>query len=148
MRFDSTVELGGKTATGIEVPADVVQELGSGKRPAVTATVNGYSYRTTVAVMSGRFLMPLSAEHRTAAGLAAGDAVEVDLELDTAPREVTVPADLTEALTAEPAARESFDRLSYSRQRALVLAIEGAKTDETRRRRIGKTVSDLVAGSA
>ncbi len=117
MRFGGTIELGGKTATGIEVPAAVIQELDQGKRPAATVTVNGYTYRTTVGVMSGRYLIPLSAEHRTAAGLAAGDPVEVDLEVDTSPREVSVPPELAEALSAEPAARASFDRLSYSRQR-------------------------------
>src|ERR1700678_2802923 len=97
MKFRATVELGGKTATGIEVPDDVVAALGQGSRPPVTVTVGGHSYRTTVARMGGRFLVPLSAENRTAAGVAAGDEVDVGIELDTAPREGEVPADLTEA---------------------------------------------------
>ena len=105
MQFRSTIELGGKTATGFEVPGRVVDELGAGKRPAVQVTVNGHRYRSTVAVMGGRFLLPLSAQNRAAAGVAAGDEVTVDIELDTAPRVVEVPADLAAALDAEPAAR-------------------------------------------
>ena len=149
MSFRATLESNGKTATGIEVPPEVVEALGSGKRPAVTVTINGHhTYRSTVAVMGGRFLLPVSAEQRTAAGIVAGDELEVDLVLDTAPREVDVPDDLTAALAAEPAARACFDGLSYSNRRRLVLAIEGAKADETRRRRIAKTVADLAAGKA
>lgn len=142
MRFEGTVVLGGKTATGIEVPESVVEGLGSGKRPAVTATVAGYTYRTTVAPMSGSYWIPLSAEHRTAAGLAAGDTVEVSLELDTAPRTVDVPADLATAMDGA-GVRAAFDALSYSNQRRHVLSVDGAKTDETRLRRIGKVVADL-----
>ncbi len=112
MKFRATVELGGKTATGIEVPEKVVAALGSGSRPPVTVTVGGHSYRTTIARMGGRFLVPLSAENRTAAGVAAGDDVDVDIEPDTAPREVELPADLTEALTRDEAARATFDGLS------------------------------------
>src|SRR4051812_28509573 len=114
MRFRSTVELGGRTATGIPVPDDVVTALGAGRRPAVRVTVGGHTYRSTVAARGGRFLVPLSAENREGAGVAAGDEVEVDLELDTEPREVAVPPDLADALDAEPAARSAFDRLAYS----------------------------------
>lgn len=146
MRFTAVVELGGKTATGVEVPAEVVDQLAAGKKPAVTATVNGHQYRTTVAVMSGRYLIPLSAENRNAARVSAGDHVEVELELDTAPREVTVPTDLAAALSADPIAQASFSRLSYSRQRGLVMAIESAKADDTRQRRVAKTVADLSVG--
>ncbi len=148
MRFTSCVELGGKTATGIEVPAEVIEQLGSGRRPAVTATVNGHSYRTTVGAMAGRSMIPLSAENRTAAGLAAGDAVEVDLELDTAPRVVEVPADLAEALAADPVAARAYAGLSYSRQRGLVEPVVAARAAETRQRRIDKAVADLAAGKA
>jgi hypothetical protein len=143
MRFRATIELNGKTATGIEVPAEVVAALGQGRRPPVTATINGYTYRTSVAAMGGRFLMPVSAQVRQDAGVAAGDVVEVDLELDEAPRTVTVPADLAEALAQDAAAAAAFGRLSYSHQQRHVLAIEGAKAPETRQRRIAKTVSDL-----
>ena len=143
MRFMTTVELGGKTATGFEVPADVVDALGSGRKPAVTVTIGGHTYRSTVAARGGRYLVPLSAENRTAAGVAAGDDVEVDLELDTAPRELVVPDDLTAALDADPAARAAFDALSYSNRQRYVLSVEGAKTDATRQRRVAKAVEEL-----
>lgn len=148
MRFRSTIELGGKTATGFEVPAEVVEGLGAGGRPAVTVTVNGFTYRSTVATMGGRFLLPLSAENRQGAGVAAGDEVEVTVELDTAPREVTVPADLAEALDRVPEARTFFDGLSYSRRQRYVLLVEGAKKPETRQRRIEDSVTKLAAGIA
>jgi hypothetical protein len=143
MRFRATVELNGKTATGIEVPAEVVDALGKGKRPAVTATINGFSYRTSVAAMGGRFLMPVSAQVRQDAGVAAGDVVDVDLEPDEAPRTVTVPDDLAAALAGDPAAGAAFARLSYSHQQRHVLAVESAKAPETRQRRIAKAVADL-----
>jgi hypothetical protein len=146
MRFRSVVLLGGKTATGIRVPPDVVAALGSGKRPAVRVTVAGHSYRSTVAPMGGEFMLPLSAENRAAAGVAAGDEVDVDVELDTEPREVVVPAELAEALDREPEARRFFDGLSYSQQLWHVLQVEGAKTDETRQRRIRKSVDVLRSG--
>lgn len=143
MKFHGVVELGGKTATGIPVPAEVVASLGGGKRPAVTVTLAGHTYRSTIAPMGGAFYLPLSAEHRTAAGLAAGDEVDVDVVLDTAPRTVDVPADLAAALDAEPSARTAFESLSTSNKRRHVLAIEAAKTDETRQRRIAKSVAEL-----
>ena len=144
MRFTTTVELGGKTATGMEVPAAVVEALGAGKKPAVRVTLGEHTYRSTIATMGGRFLLPLSAENRTAAGVAAGDAVEVDVELDDAPRVVEVPADLAAALDAEPAARRRFDALSYSHQRRHVLAVEGAKAEATRQRRVASVVATLA----
>ncbi len=143
MRFSTTVVLGGKTATGLEVPADVVTALGAGRRPPVTVTVGGHTYRSTVAPMAGSYWLPLAAEHRTAAGIAAGDTVEVDVELDEAPRVVEVPADLAAALDAEPEARRRFDALSYSNQRRHVLAVEGAKAEATRARRVAAAVATL-----
>ena len=146
MRFRTTIVQTGKTTTGIEVPDEVMEALGSGKRPAVKVTVNGYSYRSTVASMGGRSMVSLSAEHRAGAGVAGGDEVEVDLEPDTAPREVTVPDDLAAALDAEPAARATFDGLSYSNKSWHVLQVTGAKTEETRQRRIAKSVEALRQG--
>ena len=143
MRFQSTIELGGKTATGLEVPSSVVVDLGCGKRPAVWVTINGFTYRSTVASMGGRFLLPLSAENRAGAGVAAGDQVDVDVELDTEPRIVTVPDDLRIALDAAPEARRSFDGLSYSEQRRHVLSVTEAKTPETRARRVAKVAGSL-----
>jgi hypothetical protein len=146
MRFRTTIVQSGKTATGIQVPDEVVEALGSGKRPAVKVTVNGYSYRNTVASMGGVFMVGLSAEHRAGAGVAGGDEVEVDVELDSAPREVTVPPELAAALDAEPAARATFDGLSYSNKSWHVLQVTGAKTEETRQRRIAKSVEALKQG--
>ena len=146
MRFRSIVELGGRTATGIPVPDDVVAALGAGRRPAVRVTVGGHTYRSTVGARGGRFLVPLSAENRQSAGVAAGDEVEVDLELDTEPREVAVPPDLAAALDAEPAARAAFDRLPYSHRQRWVLSVEEAKSEATRQRRVAKAVEELRAG--
>ncbi|WP_460458846.1 YdeI/OmpD-associated family protein [Angustibacter peucedani] len=146
MTFRSTVLLGGKTATGIPLPDAEVEALGGGRKPAVTVTVNGYSYRTTVASRDGVYLVPLSAENRSAAGVAAGDEVEVSLALDTAPRELEVPDDLQAALDAEPAARAFFDGLSYSKRQWFVLSVTGAKTAETRERRVTKALELLRDG--
>lgn len=146
MSFTARLELHGKTATGIEVPADVVEALGSHKRPPVRVTLNGYSYRSTIAPRGGKYMLPVSAEHREAAGVEAGDEVEVSLALDTAPREVEVPSDLAAAMAEDPAARERFDALSYSKQRGHVLSVEGAKAADTRRRRIEKVLGALREG--
>ena len=146
MKFQATLQLNGKTATGIEVPPEIVEALGTGKRPAVTVTIGSYSYRSTVAPMGGKFYLPVSAEHRTAAGIAAGDAIEVELALDTAPREVEVPDDFATALAGDAAAKGFFDSLSYSDRRRHVLAIAEAKTPETRQRRIEKAMDLLRAG--
>ena len=143
MRFRGTVELGGKTATGIQVPDEVIAGLGSSQRPGVVVTIGTHSYRTTAARMGGRFLVPLSAENRTAAGVAAGDEVDVDIVLDDAPREVTLPDDLDAALDA---ARTAYEALSYSHRKEWVRWVEDAKKPETRAARIEKTVSGLKAG--
>jgi hypothetical protein len=149
MKFRATLQLAGKTATGFEVPESVVDTLGAGKRPPVTVTINGsYTYRNTVAPMGGSFWIGVSAEHRGKAGVAAGDELDVELALDTAPREIEVPADFAAALDAEPAARTFFDGLSYSNKRWHVLSVEGAKKAETRQRRIEKSIEMLRAGRA
>jgi hypothetical protein len=146
MRFRATVLLGGKTATGVEVPADVVSSLGSSKRPKVRATINEYTYRSSVASMGGRFMLGVSAEVRDSAGVAAGDEVEVDIELDTEPRAVSMPPDFAKALGRDAKAKRTFDGLSYSNRQRHVLSIEGAKTAETRQRRIDKAVKTLREG--
>ena len=145
MRFHATIALHGKSATGIEVPADVVAALGQGKRPKVTVTINGYSYPSSIGVMGGLSLIPVSADVRAKAGIAAGDEVDVDVVPDTAPRTVEVPADLAAALASVPAARQAFGELSYSGQQRYVLGIEQAKTPETRQRRVEKAVAELSA---
>ena len=146
MRFQTTVELGGKTATGLLVPDEVVTALAAGRRPAVRVTVGGHQYRTTIATMGGRFLVPLSAENRTAAGVVAGDQVTVDLDLDLDSREVAVPIDLDDAWAVEPAARTFFDGLSYTQRKEWVRWIEEAKRPQTRDDRVRKTVTALAEG--
>jgi Flp pilus assembly secretin CpaC len=146
MKFRATVILSGKTATGIEVPVEIVEGFGAGKRPAVCVTINGHTYRSTVASMGGKFLLPVSAEQRKNTGVVAGDEVDVEVELDTEPRVVTVPRDFAEALAADADAKRVFEGLAYSHQLRHVLAIEGAKAAETRQRRIGKAVEMLREG--
>jgi hypothetical protein len=143
MRFHATLQLHGKTATGFVVPDEVVDALGAGQRPPVTVTIGGYTYRNTIARMGGRFLLGVSAEHRTGAGVAAGDELDVDVELDAAPRTVDVPADLAAALATEPGLRERFDALAYSHRKEHVRAIEEAKAAATRERRIAACVTKL-----
>ena len=140
------MELAGKTATGLRVPPETVEALGAGKRVPVVVTINGHSYRSTVAPYGGAYFLPLAAEHREAAGVKAGDEVSVDVEVDTAPREVTVPDDLAAALAAEPEASAFFAGLSYSNKRRIVLSLDDAKTPETRARRLAKAVENLKAG--
>ena len=144
MRFETTMLLTGNN-TGIEVPPDVIEALGAGRKPPVTVTVNGYEYRSTVAVMGGRHLIPFSSDKRAATGIQGGDHLVVDLEVDTAPRIVEVPDDLAAALDATPGARDAWDRLAPSHRKAHVTAVEGAKTDETRQRRIAAAVAKLTA---
>src|SRR5215211_5464518 len=146
MRFRAKVELGGKTATGISVPDDVVAAIGSGRRPKVQVTVGGHSYRTMVASRGGRYFVPLSKENRAAAGIAAGDEVAVDIEADAEPRTVAVPAYFADALAGDATARGFFDRLSYTHQTEWVRWVEDAKKAETRATRIAKTVESLHAG--
>lgn len=148
MKFRATIWLDGKTATGIEVPASTLAKLGDSKRPAVLVTINGYQYRSTVGTMGGHHLIPVSADVRTKAGVKAGDQVTVELEADTQPRSVEVPADLAAALSLNARARRAFDGLSYSGQRRYVLAIEAAKSTDTRRRRLDATIADLAASTA
>jgi hypothetical protein len=143
MQFRTVIELGGKTATGLRVPPDIVSALGTGKRPPVRVTIAGHTYRSTVAAYGDAFMLPLSAENREAAGVAAGDEVDVEIELDTQPREVSVPADFEQALQADLEARRVFEALSYSNRRQHVLSIEGAKTVETRQRRVLKAITKL-----
>lgn len=146
MKFTATLELHGKTATGIEVPEDVVTGLGAGKRPAVRATINGHTYRSTIAPYNGVYLLPVSADVRAASGAQAGQVLTVSVELDTEERRVVVPSDLTKAFTGQPQAKAFFDTLSFSNQRGYVEWIESAKKDETRTARVAKAIESLTAG--
>lgn len=127
-------------ATGVEVPDNVMQALGSKGRPPVTITINGHTWRSRVAAMRGQRLIGISAAHRAAAKVSKGDFVEIDVELDEAPREVPEPADLAEALNDCPQARTSFDRLPFGLRQKHVKTIQEAKSSEVRERRIGKLI--------
>jgi hypothetical protein len=146
MKFRTTILLAGKTATGIKIPPEVIEGLGRGKKPPVRVTLKGYTYRSTVAVMGGDYMVGVNADVRAASGVNAGDDLEVDIEFDDQPREVTVPPDFAAALDREPGARRFFDGLSYSKRQAHVASIEGAKTDETRQRRLDKSLTELRQG--
>lgn len=143
MRIRATIELHGKTATGIELPGDVVSALG-GKRPKVKVTINGYTYPSTVGAMGGAFLIPVSAEVRAKAHVAAGDEVDVELVRDDEPRAVEVPPDLAATLDRVPGARQAFGELSYSAQRRHALSVEQAKAASTRQRRIEAVIAELA----
>jgi hypothetical protein len=142
MKFRTCVEPP-QPMSGLQVPPEVVESLGQGKRPPVMITVNGHSWKSTVAVMRGRFLLGLSHANRQAAGVRTGDEVEVEMEFDPGPRVVAEPADLARALGADPIARAAYDRLPDGRKREHVRAIESAKKPETRTRRIEKTLATL-----
>lgn len=146
MRFRTVIESNGKTATGIRVPAEVVAALGTSRKPPVRVTIAGHTYRSTVATRGGEFLVGVSAENRKGAGVAAGDEVDVDLELDTEPREVIVPADLVEALDGDGDAAAFFATLSYSQKQWYVIPIAEAKTAQTRQRRVVKAITMLREG--
>jgi hypothetical protein len=131
---------------GFEIPPSAVDALGAGKRPPVRVTINGYTYRNTIAVMGGAYMIGVSSEHRGPAKVQAGDEVEVELALDTAPREVVVPAELQAALDADPTAKATFERLSYSNRSWHALQVTGTSNPETRARRIEKSIAALREG--
>ena len=143
MKFTTTLQLDGKSATGIRVPDDAVAALGGGKRIPVSVTINGTRYASTIATMGGEPMIPVSAEIRAAAGIAAGDSISVELERDDTPRTVDLPAELADALNADPAASRRFAALSYSNQRRHVLSVTGARTAETRTRRVQRVLDEL-----
>jgi hypothetical protein len=142
MKFRARVEPP-EPMRGLEVPQEVVEALGAGKRPAVTITINGHSWRSRVAIMRGRYLIGLSNANRQAAGVVTGDEVEVEVEFDPEPRVVIEPADLARALDADPLARAAYNHLSKGLKLQHVRAIESAKKPETRRRRIEKAIAVL-----
>jgi Bacteriocin-protection, YdeI or OmpD-Associated/Domain of unknown function (DUF1905) len=146
MKLRATILGHGKTAAGIEIPAKIVASLGESRRPAVRVTIAGHTYRSSIASMGGKFMLGVSAVVREKAGVAVGDTVTLEIELDTEPREVTVPPDFAKALRGDAKAKKFFASLSYSNKLRHVLGIEGAKTVETRQRRIGKAVDSLRAG--
>jgi hypothetical protein len=143
MKFSGPLVLGGKTATGIEVPAAVVEALNSGRRVPVVVTIGKHSYRTTIASMGGSFWIPVAAQEREAAGIKAGDQVDVDIIVDVAPRTVAPPDDLAAAMKDDQQAQDFFASLPPSHQKAYVTWLESAKRPETRERRVREAVAML-----
>jgi len=143
VRFRALIQGGDKTAAGIEIPLEVVEGLGSGRKPPVRVTINGHTFRSSIATVSGVFMVGVTNDFRRESGVAAGDTVDVDIEVDTEPRVVVVPPDLAAALDADPEARTFFEGLSYSNKRRIVEPIAAAKAPETRERRIEKSVAGL-----
>jgi hypothetical protein len=142
MKFSTTmVQMGNNT--GIEVPSDVVTALGAGKRPPVNVNVNGYEYRSTVAPMGGKYLLPFSADRRKESGIHGGDAIDVELTLDSAPRTVEAPDDLQAALNSSATAAAAWDKLAYTHRKEHVRSVLDAKKTETRARRIAAVVAKL-----
>ncbi len=142
-KFTTTLLQAGKTATGIHIPDKIIEQFNAGKKPPVAVTVNGYTYRSTVAVMGGNFMVGVSADVREKAGVRGGEKINVKLELDTRPREVLLPQDFKRALDKNAVAKKTFESLSYTKKKGYVLPVEQAKTQETRRRRIEKAISEL-----
>ena len=136
--FTTTLLLSGNNV-GIVVPEDVVLGFGAGRRVPVLVTIAGYSYPSTIAVMGGRYLVPLAVEHREAAGVAGGETHEVTLTHATSLRDTPVPEDLAEALAAA-GVRGTFDALAPSHRKAHVRSVTEAKAESTRQRRIEKVV--------
>jgi hypothetical protein len=134
-------------AAAVVLDDEQVAVVGEGaKRFPVVATVNGYTWRTTVTRMRGEFLLGLNRAVRQEAGVEAGDSVEVRLELDSAPREVTLPKALASALAEDSEARAAFDRLAYTHRKEYTRWIDEAKRDETRKRRVAQAIEMLREG--
>lgn len=143
--FRTTLWPGGGNNVGIVVPEEVVLGFNHGKRVPVVVTIDdGYSYRNTITSMGGQYLISFNAETRKATGCGAGNEVEVTLELDDQPRTVEVPEGLAAALADNSEAAQTWAALSYSKQRQHAEPIAAAKTDETRGRRLAKTLDALT----
>jgi hypothetical protein len=130
--------------TAIQLSPEIIEKLGSGRRPLVRMTIKNHTYRSAVAVMDGMFLVSLSAENRQAAGVKGGEDVDVTIALDTEPRTVEAPPDLKAALV-KAKALDAFNATAPSMQREYVRQVEEAKAQETRERRIAKIVEKLSA---
>jgi hypothetical protein len=146
LRFTTTLLARGPAAAVVLDEAQVAAVGEGRKRFPVVARVNGYAWRTTVTPMGGEFLVGLSRAVRAEAGAEAGDAVEVELELDTAPREVEVPEALADALARDAGARKAFEGLAYTHRKEYARWIGEAKREETRDRRVAEALKMLVEG--
>lgn len=140
--FHTKILRTGKNTAGIQVPAEVIEKLGSSKKPLVRVTINKYTYRSAVAVMGGRFMVGVSAENRKAAGVEGGEEMDITIELDLEPRTVELPKDLKAALT-KAGALQAFEKSAPSMKKEYVRQVEEAKAQETRERRIAKIVEKL-----
>ncbi|MGE5375203.1 MAG: YdeI/OmpD-associated family protein [Bacteroidota bacterium] len=143
--FHTTILQTGRNTAGIQVPEEVIDKLGAGRRPLVRVTIGKYTYRSAVAVMNGRYMVSLSSAHREAAGVQGGQKVDVTLEVDTEPRTVELPGDLQSALVSA-GALEAFERSAPSMKKEYVRQVQEAKAAETRQRRIARIVEKLSAG--
>lgn len=146
LKFKTTLLQAGKTATGIKIPGEIIEKLGAGKKPPVKVTINGFTYRSTVAVMGGNYMVGVSAENREGAKVKGGDKIEVTLELDTEPRVLDLPAEFKKALDKNAKAKKLFESLSISKKKLYVLPVTNAKTEETKKRNIDKAISLLNEG--
>jgi hypothetical protein len=146
LKFETTLAPRGPAAA-IVLDDDQVAAVGEGaKRFPVRATINGCELRLSVARMRGEFLLGLSKEARARAGVQAGDTVQVELELDTAPREVEVPERLAQALASDPQARSRFEALAFTHRKEFARWVAEAKRPETQERRVTQTLTMLRAG--
>ena len=146
IKFRTTILQSKKTATGLKIADEIVEQLGAGKKPAVKVTINGYTYRSSIASMGGVFMLGVSADVREKAGVKGGDEVDVELELDTEKREVELLPEFKKALDENEQAKKFFEGLSFSGKQRYVLPIAQAKTEETKQRRIEKAIADLSEG--
>ncbi len=144
LKLSTQVLAGGKNATGIQVPEEIVLKLASGRKPPVKVEINGYTFRSTIMFHEGQFMLPLSAENRNAAGVKAGDNVVLYIEPDTEIRTVEIPTDLAAVLEGTSGTKAVFDGLSYSKRKEFVRQVEDAKTLETRNKRITAIISNLA----
>ncbi|WP_156307603.1 YdeI/OmpD-associated family protein [Sphingobacterium endophyticum] len=140
--YNSTIVQRGNT-TGIQVPVDVLEQLNGGKKPLVKVTLNDYTYRSAVGKMDGEFMISLSAENRANANVQGGQTLAVTIELDNEPRTVELPEELQAEFDRNNDAKSAFEKLAPSRKKALVLSINEAKTDETRKKRIDNAINFL-----
>ncbi|HYO21456.1 MAG TPA: YdeI/OmpD-associated family protein [Flavisolibacter sp.] len=130
--------------TGIQLTEELLDKLGGGKKPLVKVTLNNYTYRSAVGKMNEKFMISLSAENRKNANVKGGDEIEVTVELDTEPRTVELPLEFKKALDKNKTASSAFEKLAPSKQKAMVLSITGAKTEETKKKRMDKAIQDLL----
>jgi Domain of unknown function (DUF1905)/Bacteriocin-protection, YdeI or OmpD-Associated len=144
LTFQTTLLEAKKTATGIRIPDDIIEKLGGGKKPLVKITINGFTYRSAVAVMGGTFMVGVNAENRESAKVKGGDKIDVTIELDTEERVVDIPDDFQKVLNDNLEAKKKFDALSNSKKKALTLPIANGKTAETRNKNIEKAMQVLL----